>query len=171
MKQPELKDIVYKYKDQMYRLALSIMKNKDDAEDVLQDVFVKCWEQKKRIEKSDSIKSYLLKMTRNRCLDVLKKHSRKYENEQLENHESMHTIENNLDQIEKLKIVNMLIDKLPEQNKTIIRLRETEGMEFDEIEKITGLKQDNIRTILSRTKKKLKQQIEKVFEYHAEQTI
>lgn len=171
MKQPELKDIVYKYKDQMYRLALSIMKNKDDAEDVLQDVFVKCWEQKKRIEKSDSIKSYLFKMTRNRCLDVLKKHSRKYENEQLINHESMHTIENNLDQIEKLKIVNMLIDKLPEQNKTIIRLRETEGMEFDEIEKITGLKQDNIRTILSRTKKKLKQQIEKVFEYHAEQTI
>jgi len=170
MKQPELKDIVYKYKDQMYRLALSIMKNKDDAEDVLQDVFVKCWEQKKRIEKSDSIKSYLFKMTRNRCLDVLKKHSRKYENEQLENYESMHTVENNLDQIEKLKIVNMLIDKLPEQNKTIIRLRETESMEFNEIEKITGLKQDNIRTILSRTKKKLKQQLEKVFEYQSEYT-
>ncbi len=170
MKQAELKDTLFKYKDQMYRLALSIMKNSSEAEDVLQDVFVKCWEQKKKIGKSNNLKSYLLKMTRNRCLDVLKKYSRKYEREQVENFETIHTVDNNMDEIEKLKIVNQLIDNLPEQNKTILRLRETDGMEFSDISAITGLKQDNIRTILSRTKKKLKQQLEKVFEYKAEYT-
>lgn len=77
MKEKELKQALYNNKDIMYRLALSILKCEADAEDALQDVFVKCWDQRSQLNIKTDIKGYLMQSTRNRCLDMIKKHNRK----------------------------------------------------------------------------------------------
>jgi RNA polymerase sigma factor (sigma-70 family) len=152
----KLKNAIYTYKDQMYRLALSIMKNQPEAEDVLQDVFIKCWENKHKIKIDESLKAYLMQSTRNKCLDMLKKQSRQKETEAIEDYEYQYQNEQNIDQVEQLKIVRELIKKLPEKSRTVLELREKEDMSFEEIAQVTQYTVENIRTILSRTRKKLK---------------
>ncbi|PLX15196.1 MAG: hypothetical protein C0599_17235 [Salinivirgaceae bacterium] len=165
MNAEKLKNAIYTYKDQMYRLAYSIMKNKPEAEDALQDVFIKCWENRGKIKIDESLKAYLMQSTRNKCLDMIKKQSRKRETEAIEDYEYEYQNEQNIDQVEQLRIVKELINKLPEKNKTILELREKEDMSFEEIAEITRYSVENIRTILSRTRKMLKSDLMRIVNF------
>ncbi len=63
-------------KDKMYFLALRLLRSKDEAKDVVQDVFLKLWERKKDMPLYKNTECYVIKMVRNICLDRLKnKHS------------------------------------------------------------------------------------------------
>jgi RNA polymerase sigma-70 factor (ECF subfamily) len=165
MNAEKLKNAIYTYKDQMYRLAYSIMKNQPEAEDALQDVFIKCWENRGKIKIDESLKAYLMQSTRNKCLDMIKKQSRKRETGSIEDYEYEYQNEQNIDQIEQLRIVNELIEKLPEKNRTILELREKEDLSFEEISKITENSIENVRTILSRTRKKLKEDLMQIVNF------
>lgn len=161
----KLKKAIYTYKDQMYRLALSILKNKPEAEDALQDVFIKCWENRSKIRIDESLKAYLMQSTRNKCLDMIKKQSRQKETETVEDYEYQHKSEPNIDHAEQLKIVYELINRLPEKNRTVLELREKEDLSFDEIASITMNSVENVRTILSRTRKKLKEDLMQIVNF------
>lgn len=163
----KLKNAIYAYKDQMYRLAVSILKNQPEAEDALQDVFIKCWENRHKIKIDESLKAYLMQSTRNKCLDMIKKQSRQKETESIEDYEYHYQNEQNTDEVEQLKIVQELIKKLPERNRTVLELREKEDMSFEEIAKATEYTVENIRTILSRTRKKLKSDLMKIVNFES----
>lgn len=167
MQQEQLKKIVFQYKDHIYRLALSIMKNQAEAEDVLQDVFIRCWEKRHKLKDETKIKAYLMQTTRNRCLDLLKKSSKNQEINATTYYEQSFLTCDNYDEKEKLKLVESLINQLPEINQTILHLRETEQLEYTQIARITDLKIENVRTILSRTRKTLKKQVSLIYEYKA----
>ena len=56
-------------KNEMYRLALRITLNSQEAEDVVQDVVIRLWQMRERLDGIDSIEAYALRMTRNLALD------------------------------------------------------------------------------------------------------
>ena len=99
---------------------------------------------------------------RNRSLDKLKTKKNKASelNEEITGsfqNDPLRGIENS----DMVRRVRQLINRLPEQQKTILHLRDVEGMSFDEISGITGFDGNYIRVNLSRARKKIKESLQK----------
>ena len=65
------KDII-PLKHPIFRYALYMLKNKDDARDITQDVLIKLWEKRQYLNQVDNRRAWALKITRNQCLDFFK---------------------------------------------------------------------------------------------------
>jgi RNA polymerase sigma-70 factor, ECF subfamily len=135
----------------VYRYAYSLLKNNEDAEDVVQDVFIKYFEKSDSYKDDCSIKTWLLVLTRNRCYNVIK--SRKIrQSESIENinlNSDFNNVEAKLNIEEALKILNS------EENELIF-LREFSGFSYKEIAQILNISIDNVKVRLFRAKQKLR---------------
>ena len=105
-------------------------------------------------------------LTKNYCLDELK--SKKSNNLRIENYEfenKNNNLEKDLEISDSLKWIIKAIDKLPEQQKTIIQLREIEQYEFEEIAEMLQMNQTAIRVALSRARNTIKDFMTKTDNY------
>ncbi len=159
----ELKDFkiqIFPAKDKLYRLANRLLGNPDEAEDSVQDVFLKLWDIRKTLSPVSNPEAFAMKMMKNLCIDKLK--AARNRNQPLGDFDmpsaapSPDRIAENTDTGEK---IGLIVDSLPDTQKLLFHLREIEQMEYDEIEKITGLARGAIKTNLSRTRKKIREQL------------
>jgi RNA polymerase sigma-70 factor (ECF subfamily) len=144
----------------LYRFALAFTKRTDEAEDVVQEVGIKLWERRDELEALRSVEAYAMSAVRNRCLDYARSpHSRM--DELTEIHDTIHeqTPYKIVEQADMAVFVRQLIDRLPEQQQTIIRLRDIEGYELEEIAKIIGINDGTVRTNLSRARQKIRDEL------------
>lgn len=141
----------------IYSFALQITGNTNYSADITQDVMFKLWDSRKELARVGNMKAYVLKITRNICLDILKKQKPLYDDEQVLQNGGQ---ENPMQQIEMkdtAEAVRQIINTLPPNQKEVVLLREIEELEYEEISKITGLGLNNIRVLLSRARTKVKQ--------------
>jgi RNA polymerase sigma-70 factor (ECF subfamily) len=144
----------------LYRFALSFIGRTDEAEDVVQEVGVRLWERRSELDKLRSVEAYAMSAVRNRCRDYLRSpHNRT--DEWLEAHDAAHeqTPHKSLEQADMAAFVRRLIERLPVQQQMVIRLRDVEGYELNEIAEITGLNEGAVRTSLSRARQKIREVI------------
>ena len=73
MQQSQFKNKILIHKDAMYRLALRMLRNEEDAQDIVQDSLVKLWNKRKVLEDIRSYKSFALTIIRNACIDLIRK--------------------------------------------------------------------------------------------------
>ncbi|MDR3286392.1 MAG: RNA polymerase sigma factor [Prevotellaceae bacterium] len=144
--------------DNIYRLAKSILRDEHIAQDAVQDLNLKLWEKRNELDKIENIKGFVLRSMRNLCLDMLRqKHFDGELSENLEYNEfDPHT------QLEKKDMATqatILINRLPELQRTIIRMRDVEGLELYEIAEITLLTENAVRVNLSRARQKIREQL------------
>jgi RNA polymerase sigma-70 factor (ECF subfamily) len=158
------KKLVKELGPKIFRLAKRITNNTHDAEDISQDVLLKLYNNQEQLEKISSLPAYVLTMTRNLSIDLIRKQKVKAEVELVGDYEgAAAAITLPTSQKEEAKqIVNMALNTFDEPAKSVIQLREIEGLAFAEIAQITGLSEGNIRVILSRSRKMLKEKIEKL---------
>ncbi|MFW6289563.1 MAG: RNA polymerase sigma factor, partial [Mariniphaga sp.] len=71
----------------------------------------------------------------------------------------------------KYEHVRRIIDALPEKYREVIRLRDIDGFSFDEIKELTGLEIANIRVVLSRARQKVKEEVQKIYDYEDKRQI
>ena len=124
-----------KYSSLVYGIAFSILKNKEDSEDVVQNVFSKLYKMNKEKLPSDKETSWLYTLSKNEAISLYRK---KKENLVLDN---MYEIEENNNEIdESIDILefNRLISTLNEKEKQIISLKIISNLSFDEIAKLLG---------------------------------
>ena len=160
MQKDQFKNQVLVHKDQMYRLALRILRNEEDAKDIVQDSFLKLWSKRKVLENINSIKSFSLTMVRNACIDHIRKHKPETDKEkQLYSKSDLQDPEKQLEVSDQLNRVKTIINQLNDQQREVIQLREIEGLEYHEISEITGLSSNNLRVIISRARKEIKTQM------------
>lgn len=160
MQKDQFQNQVLVHKDQMYRLAQRILRNEEDAKDIVQDSFVKLWSKRKVLGNIKSIKSFTLTMVRNACIDHIRKHKPETDKEQQINSNSdFQNPEKQLEVSDQLSKVKTIINQLSEQQREAIQLREIEGLEYHEISEITGLSSNNLRVIISRARKEIKMQM------------
>lgn len=153
-------------KDKVFRFALRLLNDYDDAQDIAQDVFEKLWTKRKSLKKYDNIEALSLKMTRDLCFNRLK--HQKVKKEKLKNmarKEEYLYYKTNYDEEEMEVITKQLINKLPEKQKMVIQLRDVEGLEFEEISEILEINTNAIRMNLSRARNKIKEQLVKIMNY------
>jgi len=144
----------------LYRFALAFTKRTDEAEDVVQEVGIKLWERRDELESLRSIEAYAMSAVRNRCLDYARSPHHRME-EWTEIHETGHeqTPHERLEQTDMAAFVRRLIDRLPEQQQMVIRLRDIEGYELNEIAGILGMNEGTVRTSLSRARQKIRDEL------------
>lgn len=172
MKANEFKSQLLPVKAKLYRLALTLLNDGSEAEDAVQDVYLKLWNMRIKLAEYNSIEALAVTMTKNLCIDRLRSYrSRKQNGDGLERvtlksshrHDPVKTLELN----EQLQHVHAIINQLPEQQRMILHLRDIEHYSYDEIEEMTGMKRNNIRVTLSRARKGVRDQYRNTSHYES----
>lgn len=153
-------------KNKLYRFALRFLENDEDARDVVQEILLRLWSKKERLHEYKSIEAFAMTMTRNYCLDRLRSPASKMEMlDEVNEMKDLKTPYRDAELSDSMRFVRMAMEALPEQQKTVIHLRDVEGCDFDEIAEITGLSLNNIRVSLSRARKKIRDTLVKLHNY------
>ncbi|MDR2651984.1 MAG: sigma-70 family RNA polymerase sigma factor [Prevotellaceae bacterium] len=150
--------------EKLYALAFRLLNNKDEASDAVQDTFLKLWNKRNELEIQNT-EAFCVTLVKNICLDILRKRRR---NEALSDIEQIETekavnkqIEIHYDWLQ----IQKLIKQLPQQQQQLIILRHVKEYTMTEIAQQTGLSEANVRTTLSRARKLLRENFEKLNNY------
>jgi RNA polymerase sigma factor (sigma-70 family) len=162
----EFKNTVIPYSRKLYPMLFRILKDEEETRDALQDLMVKLWNKRKELAACSNPSAYIITVAKNHSFDLLKKKRplriSESEEQKLRN---MKAEDHNSDVVEKLAHVSRIIEALPEKYRTVIRLRDIDGFEFEEIKEMTGLEVPNLRVILSRARQMVKEEVEKMYDY------
>ncbi|MCX7861727.1 MAG: RNA polymerase sigma factor [Bacteroidales bacterium] len=150
----EYNNIVDAYADSLYRFVLKNIKNKEKAEDIVQDSFEKLWKNAHKVEFSKA-KSYLFTTAYHQTIDVIRKENRTTTLET--EHERKHSYTTNNPDIQE--ILHKAIDQLPPVQKAVVLLRDYEGYTYEEIGEITGLSESQVKVYIFRARSFLKNYI------------
>lgn len=159
----EFNENILPMSDKLYRYAYRYLQDADQTQDAIQDVFVKLWNQRKRLNELNSVEGFAVRVTRNHCLDIIK--SRKTISIEDVYYEASDNTdpEKEFHKSDYYKKIKEIIGKLTEPHRTVIIMRDIEGYSNDEIGKVLGLSAGNIRVVLSRARKKVRSKLEKIY--------
>ena len=166
MNQSDFLKVVLPFKDKVFRLAKRLLVSREEAEDATQELFFKLWRNKEKLSDYKNVEAFAMTMTKNYCYDRLK--SKQASNLTLvhSNYKEKDTsLDKKVEYNDSVSLVHKLIDKLPEQQKTIIQLRDIEQYDFDEICKMVEMKPTAVRVALSRARKTIREELIKKHNY------
>ena len=152
----------------LYRTAFHLMGNAQDAEDMVQEAYLRLW--KRRAELPTDIlntEAYCVTLVKNICYDALRL-SHLEEDGRPPEELSIATESNVMKEVEQkdeVKHVMKLINRLPDQQKRVMLMRDVDERPYEEIEQTTGLSAVNIRVLLSRARKKIREQFKEIINY------
>jgi len=169
MKEISFRNDVLPLKNKLFRLALRITLNREEAEDVVQDTLIKVWNTRDRWQELDSIEAYSLTIARNLSLDRIKKMDN--QNDSLEEQtverldETASTPSEQMIQKDKLDIVRNIINELPEKQRSCLQLRDIEGKAYKEIASILEITEDQVKVNIFRARQTVKQRFQQFDRY------
>lgn len=151
----------------LYRIAFALTNNVQDAEDLLQEAYCKLWDKRKELKGIENHEAFCVTLVRNMCLDFLRSPVQRRRWEEVNDAVSIHNTspESELIEQDRMRIINKIINELPENQRLVLRLRGVDNCSAEEVERITGLSAINIRVLLSRARKTIREQFEKVMSY------
>ena len=154
-------------KNRLFRIALSMLKSSEEAEDMLQEVMLKLWDKREKLTTCSSVEAFAVTITKNHCIDKLrcKKYKEQLDVEEMELDSGSLTPYESLELSENMKVMLNVFQTLPKQQRLLITLRDVEGYSYEEIAAQTGISGNNIRVGLSRARKAARKAYLKVSEY------
>lgn len=162
----EFKNSVLPVSRKIYPMLKRILKNEEETRDALQDLMLKLWDRRFELTKCKNRNAYIVTMAKNYSFDLLKKkrpsaigEKEEYKILQLEAAETDYETKEKFEQVQKV------IANLPEKYRTVIEMRDIDGFSFEEIKEMTGFEVPYIRVILSRARQKVKEEVEKIYNY------
>ncbi len=164
MNREEFNVLVLKLSKKLYVYAYRILKHQEEAEDAVQEIFIRLWKMGVKLDEYDSIEALALTMIKNYSIDQLRKHKNfnyEYINSVSSNYETESSPHEQMERNETYNILTGIIRELPDLYRQIIRLREIEGLTYEEISEITSQKINNLRVILSRGRRIIRDEYKK----------
>ena len=161
MQLKEFENMVLPFKNKMYRLALRIVGNTQEAEDVVQEVMIKLWKKKDYLKTVTNLEAWCMTLTKNEAIDTTRsKHKRTVGlDTQYDMKDRGADAQRIMETTETLNTVKRFIDALPEKYKLVVHLRDIEEMSYDEIAAVTSYSKEQVKVYLHRGRKKLREQI------------
>lgn len=165
MKQQEFLTVVMPFKDKLYRLAKRLLVSKDEAEDAVQEIYLKLWKSKEKIADYKNPEAFAITMTKNYCLDRLK--SKQASNLKIvhSNYKHSQNLEREVEASDGVEMVFQIMETLPEQQRMILQLRDVEQFEYAEIAEMLEINETAIRVALSRARKAVREELIKNYNY------
>lgn len=165
----EFKQQFLPYHRKLYRVAFRLTGNPQEAEDMVQEAYLKLWNKRDELAGVLNTEAYCVTLVKNLCYDALRR-SRPDEDGHAPEELNLPTdtnIAREVEQRDEVNQVRRLIGRLPEQQKRVILLRDVNDCSFEEIEQATGLNAINTRVLLSRARKKIREQYNAIMNYES----
>ncbi|MBB3187298.1 RNA polymerase sigma factor [Microbacter margulisiae] len=146
-------------RERLFHIAWKMLEEKQDAEDAVQEVFLKLWHIRESLGQYESTTAFATTMTKNLCIDKLR--GRTYEDSLDDELYRQAGPDNPYLELERKntgQILRVIIDRLPPLQQAIIRMKDIEEYEVEEIAEITGTQPEAVRMNLSRARKKVREE-------------
>ena len=143
----------------LYRIAFHYLEDSADARDTVQDLFIKLWNSKDRLDNVVNPKAYAYTLLKNLCIDRLRKDGRTVSEENIPERSSDDPPDKIMADRETLRRVLRQIETLPPKQREIVRMRIFEELEYEEIAEKLGMSEINTRVQLSLARKTLKNRL------------
>lgn len=152
--------LVDRYKDLVFTLAIRMVKNREEAEEVSQDTFIKVYKSISKFKGNSKFSTWIYKVAYNTCLDRLKKIKREYNVVTIDEYteHQVKTIDNALDRLEEQEHkdkIQKCLQLLPSDDSFLLTLYYFEELSLEEISKVVNLTANNVKVKLFRSRKKL----------------
>ena len=148
----------------LQRVALRLLGNTEDAEDMVQEVYMKLWSKRDALPDVKEVEAYCVTMTKNMCIDRLR--MAEVEKANVDEVPTMlaatDDVEAQVERHDAVEQVKRIIGTLPEHQQQVITLRDMEDCSFEEIAEQTGLTAVNIRMLLSRARRTIRERFKKL---------
>lgn len=164
--QMAFREIVERFQAKVFSIIYGILRNRNDAEDIAQQVFAKVYFSLPNFDFRSSLLTWIYKITVNECYDYLrKKKVRKLvyesdfseeESQRIQNSEASTDAEPLVDErLAQRDLVMKLLEKVSEEDRNLILLKEVEGHSVEELAEMTGMNENTIKVKLFRARQKL----------------
>ncbi|MEI6454661.1 MAG: sigma-70 family RNA polymerase sigma factor [bacterium] len=159
---------VYPLKDKLFRFSKRLLERTEEAEDIVQEVFIRLWNRREKLDEYRSVEALAMITAKNLCLDKLR--TRRFALESLDDKKSyIDRIpgETRADHSDLIHGIHQAIRQLPELQQMVIHLRDIEEYEFDQIAEMLEMNENAVRVNLSRARKRVREILTnaKVYEY------
>lgn len=165
----EFNNQVLQHSRKLYMIAFRFLKRQDEAEDAVQEIFMRLWNKNEELGRYNSLEALATASVRNYCIDILRRKKLMI----IENNEDHNGVpdsglspEEALENSETSGILNNIIKKLPDLYREIITMKDINGLSYEEIVEITGQNVNTLRVNLSRARKLIRDEFKKYrYEY------
>lgn len=171
-KEEAFRMLINEHKEMVYRTAYGFLRNKAEAEDVAQEVFVEVFNSINKFKGDSRLSTWLYRITSNKAINQINKNQRRsntkqigtfYQNENSEiveiSEEEKYSPEAISENQEKEKILHSAINTLPENQKTAFVLHKIDGVSYKEIKNIMKLSTSSVESLIHRAKTNLQKKL------------
>jgi RNA polymerase sigma-70 factor, ECF subfamily len=158
-------------KDKMYRFATRLLKDEEEAKDIVQEAMIRVWNKRDDMHTLKNMEAWCMRIVRNLALDRLK--SKQFNNNRLD--ETYHLQASGVSPEQRTEIDNTMenihhfIAGLPDKQRQIIQLRDIEGFSYKEIGDILNLDANNVKVNLFRARKSVRENLLNINAYGLEE--
>ena len=151
-----------KYSKRLYKFAYSILKSREESENIVQDVFLNLWESRNKVEKDLSVKQYLFTIAYNSVISIIRKKVR--ESQFIEYLKSMQDLNQepvniDLEYHELTEKLEDIVNHLPDRQKSVYLLHKVEGLKYSEIAERLNISVNTIENHMSRAFKTIRKKL------------
>ncbi|MFN0031094.1 MAG: RNA polymerase sigma factor [Flavobacteriales bacterium] len=155
----EYNNCVDLHSDGLYRFLLKNVKDRDKAKDLVQETYAKLWMKVEEVS-FEKAKSYIFTAGYHTMIDQMRREKRHVDYQANELRTGINT--SNRQYSDLNEVLNEALDRLPPVQKSVVMLRDYEGYSYEEIEKITGLNESQVKVYIYRARVALKQYLVKM---------
>ena len=167
MYEKTFKDSILPLKNKLYRLALRIVQDTAEAEDVVQETLIRIWEKREEWDEVESFDALGLTICRNLALDRMERKDAQTLELLPEEMDTAHTSDpfSQFVAQESYKVVERVMEELPVRQREIFQLRDMEGMSYREIAEILQVSDEQVKVYLFRARQHIKRRFEEIQNY------
>lgn len=146
----------------LYSVAYRLLENASDAEDVLQEAYLKLWSKRGELTVISNPEAFAVAMVKNMCFDLLRSGKYLSSRQHLPLSEAQNVLPAESSEArDDVQVVKRIIARLPVQQQLVVTLRDVKGCSYEEVERVTGLSSVNVRVLLSRARRKIREEFNK----------
>jgi RNA polymerase sigma factor (sigma-70 family) len=168
---------IEQHKNRVFSYSYYFLRNREDAEDVTQDVFVRLWQHWSNIDQK-KMKAWIMQVTHHRCIDFTRKRKRIQENKQKSESDPITTIsqysvfakdpDSQLELSETQEFLLQALDGLPDRTKSMMLMHYFQDLKFETIATMMNVNINTVKVTIHRGRKMLKEVIEREYPEMAE---
>lgn len=167
MKQISFQSDVLPLKNELFRMALRITQNREEAEDVVQETMIKVWNRREQWPQLESIEAFCLTICRHLALDKVRRMDNQAQSLGDDIDPTDHSHNANPEQVaimnDRAQLVRRLISELPERLRTCMQLRDIEGKSYRDIATILDMTEQQVKVNIFRARQSVREKFSKIF--------
>ena len=165
MKQISFQTDILPLKNDLYRMALRIMMNAAEAEDVVQETMMKVWNRRDQWEQIESIEAFCLTICRNLSLDKVRRMDNQTQSLDAAYDPKDLGVSSNPEeqaiQSDRIRLVRQMISQLPEKQRSCMQLRDMEGKSYKDIATILDITEEQVKVNIFRARQTIREKFKK----------